>query len=188
LWQSTIFFGHLIGATHNSSETHYVWENAGYATPGFASYVDGKYTGYELRKEILEQAEEGYFGSLIYIPQTLPLNGTESTVFHINYTTPFVDVVVSIVPSSDFFVGVSKLPLFEQGHWYKFIAIDLYAWDAGTQVGNDLYSSNIPQVPQVRISSLRNKYPFGLKQSPLGVLIFERLDSDNCVLSGESFL
>jgi len=184
---SSPFFGNLIGATHNSSQTHYVWENAGYATPGFADYVDGHYNGYELREEIVKQINNGYFGSLIFIPQTLPLTGTESTIFHINYTTPFVDVVVSIVPSPDWFVGVSKLPLFEQGHWYKFIAIDLYAWDAGTQVGTDFYTSNVAQNPQLRISSLRNKYPFGPKQKPLGVLIFERVDSDNCVLAGDSF-
>jgi len=187
--QSGPYFGHLIGATHNiSDDTAYLWENAGYATPGFDRYVSGQYTGYLLREEIRYAINHtGKFHDLIYIPQTLPIDGTEYTDVYINYTNAFVDIAVSIVPSPDWFVGVSKLPLFEQGHWYKYIAIDLYAWDAGTQIGNDLAVSQGPRYPHARMSSLRNKYPFGVAQKPLGVLIFERLDADDCIQNGETY-
>jgi len=176
----------LIGATHNGEDTNYLWENVAHVNPSFAAYVDGSFTGSRLRNYINNHTPKK-FDQLINIRKTLPFNGTESVEFYVNYTSPFVDVVASIYPSPDWFVGVSKLPLFEQGHWLRYIAIDLYAWDAGTRNGQDFFSVPTMSVPQGRITSLRNKYPFLQYQNPLGVMIFERLDSENCPQNGITY-
>ena len=47
-----------------------------------------------------------------------------------------------VAPSPDWFVGVSGLPLFENGQWVEERRIDLVPWDAGTDSGTTFESRN----------------------------------------------
>lgn len=47
-----------------------------------------------------------------------------------------MSLVASVVPSPDWFVGVSKYELCtESGSWLESAIYDLYPWDAGTDSG-----------------------------------------------------
>ena len=47
-----------------------------------------------------------------------------------------MSMVVKIVPSPDWFVGVNSLDLCNYGKWTEVYEMDLWPLDAGTQQGN----------------------------------------------------
>lgn len=64
-----------------------------------------------------------------------------------------MSLVASIIPSPDWFVGVSKYELCtEDGSWLDSAIYNLYPWDAGTDAGIT-YTVNFPPNKKLRQKS-----------------------------------
>src|SRR5207249_3767355 len=57
-----------------------------------------------------------------------------------------------LAPSPDWFVGVSRLRLHENGAWIPQIVVDLALYDAGTDGGLSYTSPNQPSTPHVAVA------------------------------------
>jgi hypothetical protein len=80
--------------------------------------------------------------------------GSVSVDFVISLDFTKVTLVSMIAPSPDWFVGVSGLELFEDGNWVREKAVDLYAYDAGSDSGTDYTSDNLETDPKEGIAKL----------------------------------
>lgn len=81
--------------------------------------------------------------------------GTITMEFTVSRTHPLVTLVTMVAPSPDWFVGVAGLPLFGDGDWRSAVAVDLYAFDAGTDSGRTYRApdeESRPRQPIARIS------------------------------------
>ena len=68
-------------------------------------------------------------------------------------------MVVRIIPSPDWFVGLHDINLCENGHWVDELSVDLYPWDAGTDQGFTFTSPNYPNDPPESIYQITSQYP-----------------------------
>jgi hypothetical protein len=73
----------------------------------------------------------------IYTAKVLKTPG--SRIFSVNASKkyPFLSFSTMIAPSSDWFTGISSLPLFNGNAWLGNVTIPLYAMDAGTARGTE---------------------------------------------------
>jgi hypothetical protein len=67
--------------------------------------------------------------------------------------------MVKLIPSPDWFVGVSSFDLCEKKRWKSNIKIDLYPMDAGTDRGLTFTSPNWPSNPKEKIYMLSPSAP-----------------------------
>lgn len=165
-------FSSLIGATHQSNVRF--WEVEGTATSGIESMAETGGTS-TLRNEINaaitnQTAERILSGSGIGSP------GSHFFRFNVSQDFPLVTLVTMIAPSPDWFVGVSSLPLFQDGQWREQVVVSLYPYDSGTDSGTNFTSSNAdtnPQEPIFLITGL----PFDEEGqvAPLGTFTFSRV-------------
>jgi hypothetical protein len=102
--------------------------------------------------------------------------GVVTEEFTVNQDCPLVTVVSMIAPSPDWFVGVTGLPLYEDGRWVEELVVELYPYDAGTDSGSTYGSPNEPtgegeRIHQIQVEPLlvEGEVP------PLGVFRFTRL-------------
>ena len=81
-----------------------------------------------------------------------------------------------IAPSPDWFVGVTGLPLYEDGSWVEELVVELYPYDAGTDSGSTYESPNKPTGEDERIHEIQVE-PLLVEGEvpPLGVFRFTRL-------------
>mmetsp|Transcript_2860 Transcript_2860/g.4175 ORF Transcript_2860/g.4175 Transcript_2860/m.4175 type:complete len:257 (+) Transcript_2860:139-909(+) len=105
---------------------------------------------------------------------------------------PFVSGIGMIAPSPDWFSGVYKLRLFdrETRFWYQKIEVNVYAWDAGTEGGNDYSFNNDPKNENIlpfKAGSTEDavfvsvdKDNNNLQVLPVGTLTFELQESSKC--------
>ena len=69
-------------------------------------------------------------------------------------THPYVTLVSMLAPSPDWFVGVSALPLMEDGAWRKRVEVNLRLYDAGTDDGTVFTAGNADTDPAEPIIAL----------------------------------
>ena len=102
--------------------------------------------------------------------------GGTALEFEISQTHSLVTLVAMIAPSPDWFVGVSALPLFENGQWLADRRIELAPWDAGTDSGSTFTSPDRAANPSAPISRILSA-PLspGGRVTPLGTFTFVRL-------------
>mmetsp|Transcript_27975 Transcript_27975/g.37183 ORF Transcript_27975/g.37183 Transcript_27975/m.37183 type:complete len:263 (-) Transcript_27975:845-1633(-) len=105
---------------------------------------------------------------------------------------PFVSGIGMLAPSPDWFSGVYKLRLFdrETRFWYQKIEVNVYAWDAGTEGGNDYSFKNDPKnenISPFKAGSTEDavfvsvdKDNNNLQVLPVGTLTFELQESSKC--------
>ena len=94
----------------------------------------------------------------------------------VSQSYPLVTLVSMIAPSPDWFVGVSAVPLYQDGRWADERRFDLDPWDAGTDGGITFLSPDLPLVPRGPIARLTTTplSPSG-RVTPLGSFTFTRL-------------
>lgn len=63
-----------------------------------------------------------------------------------------LSVIVKLIPSPDWFVGVDGLNLCEGGQWKQEVTFDLHPYDAGTDSGFTFSSPNFPTTPPENIT------------------------------------
>ena len=161
-------FSPLIGAVHNGEVTF--WEVGGMASQGVERVAELGVTG-TFRREI-----DGSGHALAVLEKSLPGGGTPQARidFEVNQEYPLVTLITMIAPSPDWFVGVSALPMLDDGgQWRMNVEVDLYPYDAGTEDGEGFSLSNPATVPQGVITSIRGMGRFS--DAPMARLGFECL-------------
>lgn len=76
---------------------------------------------------------------------------------------PQLSLMVKMIPSPDWFVGVDSLNLCEGSQWKQEVTIDLQPYDAGTDSGFTFSSPNFPTSPQetiTKVSSVSNVHKY----------------------------
>ncbi len=125
-------FSGLVGATHHGDVR--IWQTGEAASDGIELMAEtgGKGTLLHEIEHLIEDGEahgELSGGGLSTSPAAVSLE------FDAVSTHPYVTLVSMLAPSPDWFVGVSALPLMEDGAWRKRVEVNLRLYDAGTDDG-----------------------------------------------------
>ncbi|KAG7249281.1 hypothetical protein CRUP_017999, partial [Coryphaenoides rupestris] len=70
-----------------------------------------------------------------------------------------LSVMVKMIPSPDWFVGVDSFSLCEGGQWKQEVTLDLQPIDAGTDSGFTFSSPNFPTNPVENITRITSQMP-----------------------------
>lgn len=63
-------------------------------------------------------------------------------------------MMVKMIPSPDWFVGINSVNLCEGGQWKQEVTLDLHPYDAGTDSGFTFSSPNFPTSPQETVTKV----------------------------------
>jgi hypothetical protein len=166
-------FSPLVGGTHNTSVTF--WREGAIATDGIRDMAERGLTA-TLSNEISLAVSAGTAERVFTGGNIGDSPGTATAEFAVSQQFPRVTLVSMIAPSPDWFVGVSALPLFDNGQWIDETRIDLIPWDAGTDSGATFMSPDQATLPRIPISRIvaAPLSPSG-RVTPLGTFTFTRL-------------
>ena len=167
-------FSGLVGATHGDIR---IWQSGKVASDGMELMAE---TGAKSRllSEIDQLVERGSAharlsgGGLSTSPATVNLE------FNAVSSHPFVTLVSMLAPSPDWFVGVSALPLMEDGAWRARVEVELALYDAGTDDGAVFTAANADSDPAEPIAALTSDpgdTDFSAGKPAVGTFVFERL-------------
>ena len=167
-------FSGLVGATHGDIR---IWQSGKVASDGMELMAE---TGAKSRllSEIDQLVERGSAharlsgGGLSTSPATVSLE------FNAVSSHPFVTLVSMLAPSPDWFVGVSALPLMEDGAWRARVEVELALYDAGTDDGAVFTAANADSDPAEPITALTSDpgdTDFSAGKPAVGTFVFERL-------------
>ena len=162
-------FSPLVGAIHNSSRVF--WATGATASDGIESMAETGATA-TLVQEIQTAIREGDTGGILSRGGVINSPTSVSFEFEISEAYPLVTLVTMIAPSPDWFTGVRGLTLFDNGEWMATKTMDLFAYDAGTDSGNDFTSANEDTQPPNNIERL-NTHSF--QNNKVGTFTFTRL-------------
>ncbi|MGK5091119.1 spondin domain-containing protein [Deltaproteobacteria bacterium TL4] len=170
-------FSGLIGASHNHSIKF--WEEGQLSTFGISEFAETGNKGFmihEVNTAVLRGQAYAYLSGegMEHSP------GKVSIRIKLNQEFPLVTLIANVVPSPDWFVGVSGLSLCFNDQWLEKTEVELYAYDAGTDSGSDYTAKDQVTDPPTPIVKIK-KTPFLVdkKIPPLGVFSFERRDVVN---------
>ena len=129
-------FSPIIGAVHNDSAK--VWKAGDKATAGFTVVAELGQTA-KFSKELKKQ-KGGAVSSLINGSGNIDPTSTDVIKnVRLSKSHHLVSLATMIAPSHDWFIGVSNLSLLdENGSWKDKVEVELVAYDAGTELGEDL--------------------------------------------------
>ena len=162
-------FSPLVGAIHNSSKVF--WASGATASDGIESMAETGATA-TFANEIRAAITANTAGAILSRGGVINAPATVSFEFEISETYPLVTLVTMIAPSPDWFAGVRDLALFENGAWLATKTVNLFAYDAGTDSGNDFTSANDDTQPPNNIALLTSHDFDGNK---IGTFTFTRL-------------
>lgn len=170
---STAHFSPLVGGTHNGSASF--WSEGLFASLGIKDMAERGRTS-PLDQEVEAAIAAGTAEHLLVGGGIGTSPGSVALEFEISRAHPLVTLVSMVAPSPDWFVGVSALPLLENGRWVDERRIDLIPWDAGTDSGSTFASPDLVTAPLQPISRIVTM-PLspGGRVTPLGVFTFARL-------------
>lgn len=169
-------FSALIGGTHADGVSF--WAPGGLASPGIESMAETGSTTL-LRNEVLVTVGDQTAGSVLEGGSIAVSPGQRSMVFEIAQGHPLVTLVTMIAPSPDWFVGVHGLSLRDGGGWVGSLAVDLWAYDAGTDSGSTYTAPNADTNPPEPIRNLSDEAPF-VGTGRIGTLTFTRVQIVGC--------
>jgi len=164
-------FSPLIGGVHGDAVEF--WQPGGIASDGIESMAETGGTGL-LAGEIDAAIRSGTAESLIQGVGIGSPGGTSAS-FEVSAAFPRVTLVTMVAPSPDWFVGVHGLDLREGEGWKEELQVDLFAYDAGSDLGTEFTSPDADAVPRLPIALLGA--PFS-GTPRLGTFRFVRLDAD----------
>ncbi len=160
-------FSRVVGAAH-APEVSF-WSSGGTATPGIESMAETGSVS-SLCREIAEEADRG--GSTTCVrgaEPSFPSPGSAGLSFEAADEHPLVTLVSMIAPSPDWFVGVSGMPLMEDGCWKERIEMDLVGYDAGTDSGVTFTAPDADVTPHEPIGPIR-ELPASVREAPFATL------------------
>lgn len=128
-------FSPIIGAVHNKKTI--LWRVGDKATPGFTDVAEIGVNG-RFEKEIKARRGNGIF-QVISGSGNIDNSGRDVIRrVRVDDEHSYLTIATMIAPSHDWFVGVSGLSLRDgDGNWKDEVKLDLYAYDAGTEIGDD---------------------------------------------------
>uniref|UniRef100_W5MTH5 Spondin 2a, extracellular matrix protein n=1 Tax=Lepisosteus oculatus TaxID=7918 RepID=W5MTH5_LEPOC len=88
----------------------------------------------------------------------LPLSSPHTSLCPLSLC-PQLSLLVKIIPSPDWFVGVDSLDLCEGGQWKQDVTLNLYPYDAGSDSGFTFSSPNFPTDPPENITRITSQNP-----------------------------
>ena len=161
-------FSRVVGAAH-APEVSF-WSSGGIATPGIERMAE---TGgvSSLCQEIDAEADRG--GSTPCVrgsEPSFPSPGSVGLSFEATEDLPLMTLVSMIAPSPDWFVGVSGIPLMEDGCWKERIEVDLVGYDAGTDSGATFTARDADVTPHEPIGLIQ-ELPAAVREVPFATLV-----------------
>lgn len=72
----------------------------------------------------------------------------------LSLSDPQLSLMVKVIPSPDWFVGVDSMNLCQNGRWKEEVTFDLQPYDAGTDSGFTFSSPNFPTSPAEKITQV----------------------------------
>ncbi|KAM4622033.1 spondin-2a isoform 2-T2 [Polymixia lowei] len=139
----------LIAVTHNGQFR--LWQEGATASAGAQSFAEVGVT-VELVKGAKEARKRRAVGAM-YRTAGIPSGiGHSSTELLMQARSSLLSLMVKVIPSPDWFVGVDSLNLCEGGQWKKEVTLDLHPFDAGTDSGFTFSSPNFPTSPPENIT------------------------------------
>ncbi|XP_047440755.1 spondin-2a [Mugil cephalus] len=146
----------LIAVSHNR---HFrLWEEGAPASAGVQSFAEVGVT-VELMKAAKEARKRRAVGAM-YRTAGIPNGiGHSSTEMLMQPRNSLVSLMVKMIPSPDWFVGVDGLNLCEGNQWKQEVTIDLQPYDAGTDSGFTFSSPNFPTSPPENITKITSQMP-----------------------------
>ena len=161
-------FSRVVGAAH-APEVSF-WSSGGIATPGIESMAETGSVS-SLCREIDGEADRG--GSTPCVrgsEPSFPSPGSVGLSFETTGEHPLLTLVSMIAPSPDWFVGVSGMPLMEDGCWKERIEMDLAGYDSGTDSGATFTARNADVTPHEPIGLIQ-ELPANVREEPFAVLV-----------------
>jgi hypothetical protein len=170
---SNAHFSPLVGGTHDARVRF--WSEGNAASAGIRDMAERGRTS-PLDLEVGSAIGAGTAARTLIGGAIDATPGFVTLDFDIDQTHPLVTLVSMIAPSPDWFVGVSALPLFENGRWIDERRVDLVPWDAGTDSGATFTSADRVTTPPQPISRITSA-PLspGGRVTPLGTFTFTRV-------------
>ena len=161
-------FSRVVGAAH-APEVSF-WSSGGIATPGIERMAE---TGgvSSLCQEIDAEADRG--GSTPCVrgsEPSFPSPGSVGLSFEATEDLPLMTLVSMIAPSPDWFVGVSGIPLMEDGCWKERIEVDLVGYDAGTDSGATFTARDADVTPHEPIGLIQ-ELPAAVREVPFATVV-----------------
>ncbi|KAM4622032.1 spondin-2a isoform 1-T1 [Polymixia lowei] len=146
----------LIAVTHNGQFR--LWQEGATASAGAQSFAEVGVT-VELVKGAKEARKRRAVGAM-YRTAGIPSGiGHSSTELLMQARSSLLSLMVKVIPSPDWFVGVDSLNLCEGGQWKKEVTLDLHPFDAGTDSGFTFSSPNFPTSPPENITRITSQMP-----------------------------
>ena len=161
-------FSRVVGAAH-APEVSF-WSSGGIATPGIENMSETGSVS-SLCREIDAEADRG--GSTACVrgsESSFPSPGSARLSFEATEELPLMTLVSMIAPSPDWFVGVSGMPLMEDGCWKERIEVELVGYDAGTDSGATFTARDADVTPHEPIGLIR-EFPAAVREVPFATLV-----------------
>lgn len=172
-------FSGLIGTTHNAQTIF--WEVGQAATSGIESMAETGAKG-ALITEINVAKANGSAEFLISGGGIGSTPGAVSVEFGVTRDYPLVSLVSMVAPSPDWFVGVDRLNLLENGQFVDSKRVSLSVYDAGSDSGATFTSGNANSQDTItRLNCASGDCDFlnGENRNPpptfIGEFLFERI-------------
>jgi hypothetical protein len=167
-------FSPLIGANHDANLT--IWREGGPATQGIREMAEGGRT-IQIERDVTAAIAAGTAERSQVGPAISALPATVSMDITVSQRFPRYTLVTMIAPSPDWFVGVSGVPLFDNGEWVAEKKYELDPWDAGTDSGVSFSSADVVTSPLSVITRIVSAplSPNGQVTS-LGTFTFTRIE------------
>ncbi|XP_021961182.1 spondin-2 [Folsomia candida] len=146
-------FSKLIGRSHD--ESFLLFELNRTASEGVRIFAE---TGASDVLDQLSQGEGGIYDEFI-APSVLHGVGSTHAEFFVDGNHSRVSLISRIVPSPDWFVGISSYDLCSNGRWVDSVMIEVDPLDAGSDNGLTFTSPNWPTDPRVPVRRLTPRHP-----------------------------
>ncbi|KAJ8276273.1 hypothetical protein COCON_G00080250 [Conger conger] len=146
----------LIAMTHNGQ--YHLWREGALASPGVRSFAERGVTA-DLGREGREARKRRAVGGMYRTAGVATATGHSSTELLLQPRYPQLSMMVKIVPSPDWFVGVDSVNLCEGDRWRQEVSFDLHPFDAGTDSGFTFSSPNYPSSPPENITQITSQKP-----------------------------
>jgi hypothetical protein len=163
----------LYGAAH--SRDYRMWKTGALASEGVEAVAEEGDIG-PLQDEVEARLEDGTAGDVICGSRTDP-TGTTATSVVVSFRHRYLSMVSMIAPSSDWFVGVRDLDLYDttQRDWREAHTVPLRLYDAGTERDDSPFDlDNDDQQPAEPIAERHQQVFFDTSRA-LGTLHFKRV-------------
>ena len=165
-------FSHVGGASHNDQLT--LWEPNTLSSPGIIRMHAIDFLSDEIDDAITAGTAYNVYSFKPLFPAFAAPSVTYLTI-EVSDTHPLVSLVTMLGPSPDWFVGVSSLPLWQNGVWVDEVVIPLFPYDGGTRENNIFAVLGPLTIPQELIEPITTP-PLGPRQ--MGSFTLRRICSD----------